>query len=655
MQKHLTTLTLLIVLSALASIPALGQEVSPYTVTDFLGMTFFPEIEVSPDARHVAFITAKDNFATDRKEATVWKIDLDAQGRKIGMERVAGEPGQYSSPKWSSDGRYLAFQSLRSNSRADLIVFDIEINRSFRLTTEKKFINGISAFDWSADGRRIYFVVNDVPPPQEAKAVSFPEPTEPDDHSTFYRLAAADFGRKDPQLVAAINDTAAEFALSPDEKTIAFRPGRALFLLDTTGKQAVRRLTPPFPCLDPGMKWIPKGLVIQGCGGMKDGRMVRTQRRIYWVDPANGHMEQLAPDFTGELWAQGGTPEGGVLAIGNISTKWGIYYIDPLTRKAQEVESSLGAVRRLSVATNGNLAAFSTVNNPELYIASGINRMSSATKMTDFNAKLSQMPKPEVETVRWNNNEGDVIEGVLYYPPEKKGAKNLPFILYIHGGPWTARTESFYVPLGVKAVDEAALLASRGYLVLMPNYRGSTGRGDAFLQALNGYPCSRPSTDVLTGVDYVVAKGWADPERLGVMGSSYGGQITNCVIGLTNRFKAAASTSGFWNLISAFEITNGKPPWKDMKMYWEESAISRAANIKTPTIITIGAADERVNPEQAKEQKRALDWLEVPNELLMFPGEGHNFSKPSNQRIRLEAELAWLDHYILGKPLPKPK
>lgn len=638
-----------------ASPPAIAEQPSGYPITEYLGMTLFPEVQVSPDARHVAFITAKNNFATDRNETTIWIIDVDAQGRKTGIARLTDKPGDFSDLKWSSDGRYLAYKSALPNSKPQLVVLDIKSNKLFLLTTDRKFRNGITAFDWSPDGRRIYFSVNDVPPPKENNTVSFPQPEEPDDHSTFYRLATADFGKKGAHSFVSIEDTVVEFALSPDEKTIAIKPFRGVFLLDITGKQPYHRLTPPFPCFDPGMKWTSKGIVVQVCAGIKDGKMVRTQRRIYWVDPANGHMEQVAPDFTGELWAQGGTPEGGVLAIGNVSTKWGLYYIDALTRKAQEVESGLGAVRRVSVATSGNLIAFSTVNNPELYIASGINRMSSATKMTDFNAKLSQMPKSEVETVGWNNYEGDVIEGVLYYPPGKKGAKNLPFILYIHGGPWTARTESFYVPLGVRSVDEAALLASRGYLVLMPNYRGSTGRGDAFLQALNGYPCSRPSTDVLTGVDYVVAKGWADPERLGVMGSSYGGQITNCVIGLTNRFKAAASTSGFWNLISAFEITNGKPPWEDMKMYWEESAISRAANIKTPTIITIGAADERVNPAQAREQQRALNWLRVPNELLMFPGEGHNFSKPSNQRIRLEAEIAWLDHYILGKPLPKPK
>ena len=217
--------------------------------------------------------------------------------------------------------------------------------------------------------------------------------------------------------------------------------------------------------------------------------------------------------------------------------------------------------------------------------------------------------------------------------------------------------------MGGAGIDNAALFASRGYLVLLPNYRGSTGRGDAFLQALDGYPCSRPVSDVLTGIDYVVGKGWADPRRLGVRGGSYGGRITNCVIGQTTRFKAAVSVAGFWNLTSAVSDSGAalggfgsiKPPWQDINKYWEESPISHAGNIKTPTLIIIGGADTAVSPSQAREQKRAFDWLEVPSELLVFPGEEHEISKPSSTRTRLEAEVAWFDHYVLGKPLPKSK
>ena len=425
MRNHLTVFALFF-LSAFVFIPAIGQPTSPYAVTDFLAGTFFIELEVSPDARHVALITLKNNFATDRKESVVWKIDVDAQGQKTGMSIIANGLGEFSGLKWSSDSRYLVFKSIRARSIAQLMVFDLHSNKAMPVTTEKKFKNGITAFDLSADGRRIFFAVNDVPPPPPQRVVTFPQPEEPDDHSTFYRLAFADLGRKDPEVFVSMAHNAREFAISPDEKTIAFKPVRALFLLDTTGNQTVRRLTPPFPCLDPGMKWAPRGIIIQGCGGIKDGRMIRTQRRIYLVDPANGHMEQLAPEFTGELWHRSVTGTGDVLAIGNISTRWQLYKLEGSTSRARQMESPLGPIQRISLAANGKLAAFVPINEPEVYLAPDIDHLSRATKVTNFNANVNKLPKAEVQTIRWSNNDGDTIEGLLYFPPGQKGAMNLP-------------------------------------------------------------------------------------------------------------------------------------------------------------------------------------------------------------------------------------
>jgi dipeptidyl aminopeptidase/acylaminoacyl peptidase len=266
------------------------------------------------------------------------------------------------------------------------------------------------------------------------------------------------------------------------------------------------------------------------------------------------------------------------------------------------------------------------------------------------------MPRPEIEAIRWPNGEGDEIEGVLYWPPGRRGEANLPLIVDIHGGPWSVRTENLG-PFGFAYYP--ALLASRGYLVLEPNYRGGTGRGDAFLHAIEGYSCSRPATDVLTGVDYLIQQGWADPDRMGVMGYSYGGLMTNCLITKTDRFRAAASGAGLWNDISYFgtadnfiqnDVRNlGEAPWENLQNYWEESAIGGAGNITTPTLIVIGGADRRVPTTQGYELYRALVRLGVPAELLIFPGEDHGFVQPAHKLTKVRAEIRWLEHYVLGK------
>ena len=309
----------------------------------------------------------------------------------------------------------------------------------------------------------------------------------------------------------------------------------------------------------------------------------------------------------------------------------------------------------------GSFVAYASLNDWEVYVARSVDNIANATRMTQFNSV--ELPNAEVDTIQWKNNEGDIIEGLLYFPPGKKGTKGLPFIVNIHGGPWAAVTNPYYVPLAPVTIDLARVLASRGYLVLSPNYRGSTGRGDDFLKSLDGFPCSRPTADVLSGVDYVVAQGWADPERLGIRGGSYGGRVTNCAIGVTTRFKAAVAVAAFWNLTSAFSDSAGwsggmespaKSPWEDIKMFWDESPISRTDKIKTPTLIMSGGDDTTVSPAQARAQHDCLNEMDVPNVLLEFPRVGHTFGAPSVRIAMLEAELAWFDHYLLGKPLPPP-
>jgi dipeptidyl aminopeptidase/acylaminoacyl peptidase len=195
--------------------------------------------------------------------------------------------------------------------------------------------------------------------------------------------------------------------------------------------------------------------------------------------------------------------------------------------------------------------------------------------------------------------------------------------------------------------------------VLEANYRGGTGRGDEFLHAIEGFSCTRPATDILTGVDFLVEQGWADPERMAVMGYSYGGVMTNCIIGLTDRFRAAASGAGIWNDISYFgtadnfiqnDVRNhAMAPWENLENYWKESAISRAGNISTPTIVTIGGADRRVPTTQGYELYRALLRMGVPAELLVFPGEPHGFRQPKHKLTKVKAELRWIDRHLKEK------
>jgi dipeptidyl aminopeptidase/acylaminoacyl peptidase len=231
-------------------------------------------------------------------------------------------------------------------------------------------------------------------------------------------------------------------------------------------------------------------------------------------------------------------------------------------------------------------------------------------------------------------------------------------IVDLHGGPFSvARTEA--VSLQGSFLSFPAVLAARGFLVLNPNFRGSAGRGDEFAQGIEGHRCSRPSQDVIRGVESLVARGWADRERIGLIGYSGGGGLSKCLIGRTGLFRAASTGAGVWNDIAVFSSVRGQmwseaffastSPWKDFDLWWRESPVSGLERIRTPTLIISGERDGDA-PRQGDELYRGLAARGVPVESLVFPGEGHVFTRPAHKRTKMRAEISWLEHYLLGKP-----
>jgi dipeptidyl aminopeptidase/acylaminoacyl peptidase len=169
-----------------------------------------------------------------------------------------------------------------------------------------------------------------------------------------------------------------------------------------------------------------------------------------------------------------------------------------------------------------------------------------------------------------------------------------------------------------------------------------------------------PSQDVIRGVESLIARGWADRSRVGLIGYSGGGGLSKCLIGRTDLFRAACTGAGVWDDISLFGTARGamwaegfyesKQPWDDFELWWNESPLSGLGRVKTPTLLVAGDRDPTKAAAQADELYHALVWRGVPAELLVFPGENHIFTKPSHKRTKIRAEISWLEHYLLGKP-----
>ncbi len=247
-----------------------------------------------------------------------------------------------------------------------------------------------------------------------------------------------------------------------------------------------------------------------------------------------------------------------------------------------------------------------------------------------------------------------MVECILETPPGYYGKERLPLIVVIHGGPTAASMLRMRL-----WIYGRVLYASQGYAVFSPNYRGSTGYGDKFMTDLIGKKNNIDVEDILTGVDSLIAKGIADPSRMGVMGWSNGGYLTNCLITKTSRFKAASSGAGISDVAMQWSIEDTPGHVINFKkgFPWTKPAEMRAASplfavdrVKTPTLFHVGGADERCPPAHQRAMYRALHhYLGVPTELIVYPGEPHGLTKYSNRKAKMAWDKAWFDRYLLGK------
>lgn len=273
---------------------------------------------------------------------------------------------------------------------------------------------------------------------------------------------------------------------------------------------------------------------------------------------------------------------------------------------------------------------------------------------THVNPQAASWKLPQLSTVSWKGAGGQTVEGILELPPDYKKGDKVPLVVEIHGGPTTAS----YFKLQYWIYGRT-LLPAKGYAVLCPNYRGSTGYGDKFTTDLIGHENDLDVEDILKGVDALVERGIADPDKLAVTGWSNGGYLTNCIITKTNRFKAAISGAGIVDAIMEWG-SNDEPayamvfkqglPWTNPEKYHKASSTYQLGNIKTPTLIHVGANDDRCPPGHSRMLYRALhEYLKVPTELVVYPGEGHGIMKYQHRKAKMEWDLAWLDRYVMGK------
>jgi dipeptidyl aminopeptidase/acylaminoacyl peptidase len=264
---------------------------------------------------------------------------------------------------------------------------------------------------------------------------------------------------------------------------------------------------------------------------------------------------------------------------------------------------------------------------------------------------------PRQQKVEWKGADGVTVEGLLFYPLDYQAGQRYPLVVQTHGGPQASDKFGFS-----RWGNYTQVLTAKGYMVLQPNYRGSTGYGDAFLRDMVGHYFVNAHLDVMTGVDHLIALGLVDGNRMAKMGWSGGGHMTNKIITFTNRFKAAASGAGAANWISMYAQSDvrtyrtpwfGGTPWQanaPIDAYWDHSPLKDVSKVTTPTIFLVGEEDVRVPKPQSVEMYRALKSLGVPTHLYVAPREPHGWGELRHELFKVNVELDWFEKYVTERP-----
>ncbi len=372
----------------------------------------------------------------------------------------------------------------------------------------------------------------------------------------------------------------------------------------------------------------------------------------------------------GGQWRKLGTGFDGDAAIGFWSRDAGTIYFNSgirATNQLMALDVQTGAVRQitsekasLSVSRDENsgvlLITYTDGMTPStLFTVPAIDRVASRSswvQLTDANPQVRDFLLGEQEEITWKSKDGRMVGGVLIKPVGYQSGQRYPLIVAIHGGPASADV------LGFNGGYGSQVYAGAGYVVLRPNYRGSTNYGEAHKTGIVGNYFPPGFDDIMSGVDSLIAQGIADGSRMGALGWSAGGHWSNWILTHTDRFKAISTGAGTSNWISMYAQSDvqrnrqfylgNQLPYDGFEAYWNQSPLKYIKAAKTPTLIHVVEGDPRVPSPQSVELHMALQKLGVPTELFMYPGQSHGIPDPRNQLVKAMSEMAWMDYYVRG-------
>ena len=664
---------------ALLSLAPAGAQTRGMTAEDYFAFETLSEPRFSPDGSTIAFVVTTIDRQQNRRRSAIWSVPADGSRGPVALTTA---PQSSNSPRWSPDGKTIAFLSTRpaagdavaDTPRNQVWLLPLGGGEPRRLTT---LLNGVNSFQWSPDGARLV-VVSRTGSSDTAKSPSdvrhykhanykFNDTGWFDDTRAHLWVVEVSSGRA-TLLTSGDDWNDSDPQWSPDGRRIAFvsdRSGKAfdesndtdVWVIDANGGTPSK--ISDHATGDNAPRWSPDGQTIAFVSSVPE----KAHPKIWLAPSAGGGAARLAAEgldlIPGALrWAEGGRAlyfETGVKGTSHL------YRVDLAARRAASVTSGERTVRFVDVNEKTNRLAYA-VNDPthldDLYVADLSGR--NEKQLTHLNAALwKQVNVVPVERVPFRGADGWEVDGFLMKPVGWEPGRKYPMVLTIHGGPAGMYGFDFF--------HEFQVYASRGWAVFFTNPRGSTGYGEKFERGIEMNWGGNDYVDVMNGVDAALAKySWIDRDRLGVTGGSYGGYLTNWIISHTNRFKAAVTLRSVSNFISDDGTRDGAYGHADdfggdifekTDLYWDRSPLKHVKNVKTPTLVLHSDNDFRVPIEQGEQWFRALRHFGVPAEVVFFPRENHNLTRTGEPKHLVESinwQVYWFDRYLNGNANASP-
>jgi dipeptidyl aminopeptidase/acylaminoacyl peptidase len=645
------------------------------TVDDLMKLKVVSDVRISPNGEQIAYVVSTPTMETASHEGVLYRISSKGgTPQRLTYEtRIFNKPIVSPNLRWSPDGTRLSFVAWVEGV-PQVVAMAADGGETWQVTSVK---GGVARYEVSPDGKYIAFSASDPLPAADEEAQKKKTYVEHVDQNLRPpRVWVQEFSGGTPKALSPNSVAVVDFHWAPDSKSVIYSASddfgfsaqykSTIYSVGIDGGETKTLMKRPgmnrLAQYSPDGKWI----AFISSGG-KEGMMNAMDLYMMAADGSGtprGLTLQRQMWVSEFFWAPDGKsifliPDEQTNDSGEHMFEQSIFRVGVADGKIELVNPGRTANFSATISNDGKRIAYRSVESRAMGDVVMMDLAShQAQKLTDINPQLHSWKMGDLEPVSWKSFDGKQIWGLLLTPPGYTKGKRIPLVVYCHGGPIGGYTYGIFpqfahIPGQVDPYPDEAM-ASAGMAILFPMPRGGSGYGVEGFKAIINRWGEDDYKDIMAGVDAMVAEGIADPDRLGVMGASYGGFMTSWIVTQTGRFKAASTGASVTDLVSEYYLSDGGDfmveyynyPWIDDKALVEHSPITHVKNVTTPLLIQHGESDFRVPVSQAREFYKALKVQHKTVEFDIYPRGGHVNFEPTLERAYMRRNLEWFEKWL---------